>query len=554
MQWARLPIYPLLLGTFPVAAYFTQNRLELDWPELARPLTVSLAGTAAVLGLFHLLTPKRDLAMLLTALFLLWAYIYSFVFHQVAFWVRQVSDRQVLIPWCVVGAVVLIVVGVRLRRSERLAALTGFMNLFAGVLWLVVLIAGVTSEGRTMRAASLDVQRMEARPDTGWATPDNLASARERQHPDIYWVILDGYARGDILQSRFGYDNSEFLDQLRNCGFYVADRAHANYAWTHLSLSATLNGQYLQDLLPDDFGAQAPQDRKDRYMYFLNTLSASEIQSNRTRQFLEKLGYQWLTTKSGYAVTRPQGTPFSEVAFGIMTQFERLLLRKTVFEPIVNETPLPGEWKLSTKSDFIQFELQKLARLPELSGPFFAFYHILAPHTPFCFDEQGNAIASSPVFGSSGWQEDLRAMPGYDQYYRQNYPKNVAGLNIHAWQAIRTLREQTEGKAIIIVQSDHGSCMGLTASDISKSDVPERFGILNAIYLPEQYSRGELDPAISSVNTFRVVLSTVFGADLPKLPDRAWYSYGDLDFTEVTSLVVGPDSSPSLQRESDRQP
>ena len=31
-------------------------------------------------------------------------------------------------------------------------------------------------------------------------------------NPDIYYIILDGYARLDILENLYGYDNSDFLN------------------------------------------------------------------------------------------------------------------------------------------------------------------------------------------------------------------------------------------------------------------------------------------------------------------------------------------------------
>ena len=65
----------------------------------------------------------------------------------------------------------------------------------------------------------------------------------------------------------------------------------------------------------------------------------------------------------------------------------------------------------------------------------------------------------------------------------------------------------------------------------------ERFGILNALYLPADIPRDGLEQTMSSVNTFRAVLSNTFELDLPVLEDRAFYSMGDLDFEEVTQRL-----------------
>ena len=33
----------------------------------------------------------------------------------------------------------------------------------------------------------------------------------EQSRPDIYYIILDGYARSDVMKSLFDFDNSGFL-------------------------------------------------------------------------------------------------------------------------------------------------------------------------------------------------------------------------------------------------------------------------------------------------------------------------------------------------------
>ena len=77
---------------------------------------------------------------------------------------------------------------------------------------------------------------------------------QERRFPDIYYIILDGYARSDVMKSRFGFDNSGFLSHLESRGFYVARQSTANYCQTPLSLSASLNAVYLDELVQGDRG------------------------------------------------------------------------------------------------------------------------------------------------------------------------------------------------------------------------------------------------------------------------------------------------------------
>jgi hypothetical protein len=48
--------------------------------------------------------------------------------------------------------------------------------------------------------------------------------------PDFYLIILDAHTRSDVLASRFGYDNSDFIRQLNEMGFYVSNCGQSNYA------------------------------------------------------------------------------------------------------------------------------------------------------------------------------------------------------------------------------------------------------------------------------------------------------------------------------------
>src|SRR5262249_55856944 len=72
--------------------------------------------------------------------------------------------------------------------------------------------------------------------------------------PDVYYIILDGYARADTLKRECQFDNSEFLEQLRSRGFYVADQSCSNYPMTFMSLASSLNMSYLDNAMTQASG------------------------------------------------------------------------------------------------------------------------------------------------------------------------------------------------------------------------------------------------------------------------------------------------------------
>lgn len=107
---------------------------------------------------------------------------------------------------------------------------------------------------------------------------------------------------------------------------------------------------------------------------------------------------------------------------------------------------------------------------------------------------------------------------------------------------------------IIIIQGDHGPGSRLNWQNAGKSDLTERFSILNAYYLPGINS-AELPPTISPVNSFRVVLDSYFGADLPLLPNLSFFTartrpYLFIDVTQYRYRKGAKEAAPASQIDS----
>ena len=71
---------------------------------------------------------------------------------------------------------------------------------------------------------------------------------------------------------------------------------------------------------------------------------------------------------------------------------------------------------------------------------------------------------------------------------------------------------------------------------LHNSDLREPFSILSAYLVPDKVRR-RLYNKISPVNSFRILLTELFGAHYKVLPDRSYYSTADkpFDFTDVTA-------------------
>ena len=131
---------------------------------------------------------------------------------------------------------------------------------------------------------------------------------------------------------------------------------------------------------------------------------------------------------------------------------------------------------------------------------------------------------------------------GSPEEYLDGYRNQLTYINRRLQTTIdEILDNSSDNPPVIILQADHGPGFGLDWDSMPASNLKERFSIFNAYYLP-RLDRDPIYDEITPVNTFRVLLNQYFGADLPLLPARSYFSPIDrpFDFSEVTN----PDTLP----------
>jgi hypothetical protein len=214
----RFPFHPLLLAIYSALALLAYNIREVNASVVFRPLLFSLALALALLGFFRL--AYKDwlraglAASLILVLFFSYGHLYEFLKGHPIFGV-QMGRYRLLVPVYLVlmGAGLWWIYG-RLGKGS-LSQLTFSLNILAVFLLLFPLVQ-LSGYAIQQAASQKDLQ---ANPKES----GQLAGAAVQEKPDIYYIILDSYTRADVLQKDFGYDNSQFVDSLRQMGFYVAD-------------------------------------------------------------------------------------------------------------------------------------------------------------------------------------------------------------------------------------------------------------------------------------------------------------------------------------------
>jgi hypothetical protein len=508
----RKAFYPLLWSLYPILILFSNNLDQVSVDVVWRPLILSLAVTVLLLYFLHWRLHDWERAASITTLIIVLFYSYGHVYNllekQQIFGMILGRHRLLLPLWVAIGFILMIGI---IRWRQRGVEWRRAMNLLAIILvgWI-----GVQITIHTLRGLQIQKEIKQTAP-----VNDAKLIKSDRGVPDVYYIILDGYARQDVLKDEYGLDNRPFLRQLETIGFVIPPCTLSNYAWTPSSLSSSFQMDYLEGFS----SVQQVGDEHIDYRVFQEYIAHSPVREN-----FENLGYQFVAFETGW--------PFTEIADADLyierhknplerysasnglTAFETTLSRTTLLLPLtelktvwLNSLPISIRSPEEQHYDRLKFVMTELEKLPDVvPSPKFVFVHLVSPHAPYVFDVNGN-------YSDIGAEE-------------VGYPNAIRYLDKWFLEFAQKLINSSAVAPIIIVQGDHGWYKG------------NRLAILNAYYLPEDGEKFIYD-FITPVNSFRILFNHYFGGTYPLLEDRSYNSPAErqLELEPVTSsCVLGP--------------
>jgi hypothetical protein len=416
-------------------------------------------------------------------LFFLYGHVYDVVKTMNLFGLILGRHRLLLVVWGILACSTFFV---SLRKREAMKAQTATFNMVALALLLFPLF--------TIASHWVSVGNILAAPVE---TIKEITLEADQSLPDVYYIILDSYTRSDVLQEVYGYDNSGFLNDLNEMGFYVAECSTSNYMWTRLSVSSVLNMEYLQE---NSTYLAAPD--KD-------LITEDMIKHSQVRRTFESLGYKTVAFATGF--------PFNEVtdadlflapptSMQSVRGFEALLVQTTLLRVLQDFGYIQINQTASAQfRDRTLFALNEFDDLARIGGPKFVYIHIITPHPPFVFGPNGEAVDPKEFISTEGQYTD--------ETYFEGYIDQVEFISRAVTHSIQNLLNESPTPPIIILQGDHGPW---------KQQGENRVSILNAYYLP-----GHEDAAYSSispVNSFRTIFNEYFNTGYPLLEDRSYES------------------------------
>jgi len=522
----RIVLHPILFAVFPTAFLYFYNFGHVTPTQLVLPIGFTLFSVVGVWLALEVVYKNIIKSGLATSCFFLLFFAFGHAFEALSADLSLFNRYALLL---VLWPIVFLLCGWWLKKTNlELLPFSNWLNVMGvALIGLSVvpgeIIASPYTQGFNDQVAisdsALDIENLPK--------PSRL--------PDIYYVMLDGYAGADVLQDVFGYDNSSFLEFLRQEKFYVAEAGQANYCQTWLSLTASLNLNYVDQLLETQ--SIDSDDRKP-----LRTM----IQNNFVVKFLRNYGYTFVSFESGKAFTDMDTADIVLPQKPVVDEFLVTLVRSTPLLGLLyvakeldgeRHIPLPST-SYQAHRDRITYALEHLPTLTKQDSPLFVFAHILAPHPPFVFGPTGEAIEPEREYyagdGSAFYEHG-----GTKEEYLHDYKGQVQFLNAKLRTMIEEILRRSSEPPIIILQADHGSRMKLDWNDLKSTDLRESFSIFSALHLPGVKVSSAYQN-ISPVNTFRLVFNAYFGTDLPILENKSYYSTWEhpYQFINVTEQIM----------------
>ena len=503
------PWYPWPAVAAPIVHFMASNTLHFDVIDLLAPLAAALMAATVLMGV--LCIGLRDWHRAATGCAA--SVVVFFGYGHVRDALDGRLDERGIFAAAVVAAAFAAILGA--RRKTRSARFTPFLNLVAAVVLLFPLASLATEIVRTQRQTPTGeppgVEELAAH-----LLPSGVPAVTGPR-PDIYYIILDAYARSDALHQLYGFDNSDFIRQLEERGFYVSRQSTSNYRRSIHSIPSSLNMAYL-----DDLGSRTPESKRD-----LLRLS----QAPALAAILQSIGYSYTHLESGSIHTGTSSIADQLISFspagtvarmrsdnrpgvsseqgtsGRSNRFLGSLVQTTLLAPLFGSgrqtDTTPYEWYSASRA-LRMFEF--LSSPTTADQPRFVFAHIVKPHLPATFDQFGNFLVGND---------------GFDILHDPSVPIPYVGqliyINKLTIDMIDSILESSAEPPIIVIAADHGY--------VSESAVQGSLGaehvhsILSAVHLPHGGEDGIYE-SMSLVNVFRYILDYYFTLGIGLIEDR----------------------------------
>jgi len=502
MNLKSIIIHPILFAIFPIMFLFTNNLDLLDFDELVLPLfSAGVFSFIFWIILGKILKNYRKSGIITTIFFVL-IFSYGHLSISLDDTIANNVERNIFL-----GISYLLIFSIStyffIKTQRNLKNITTIANVIAITLLSTTLINFINVD--------TSFQNLPEDEEIINLVPNEI---KDKIKPDIYYIILDAHADLQILKNIYDFDNTPFIEYLETNEFFIPQTSFSNYALTFLSLSSSLNMDYVNEKIPIK---NKSVDRSTLYQM---------IDENKIMKFLKSRGYVAFNFNSGWGPTI--SIKEADVNMCMKDRFSDspfigMIIKTSILNPVyVKFFELDNRERiLCTFSEIPKVALQ-------IDAPVFVFAHLLIPHAPFIFGPNGEEVSAETLeMGIESWEN------------KKGYLDQVIFGDKKIKKVIEEIINKSETPPIIIIQADHGSGHTMIWGNPDQNMLMERHRILNAYYFP---LGGEevLYEGITPVNTFRQLFNYYFDEKYELLEDTIYFSRykTPYDFKDITNQLT----------------
>jgi hypothetical protein len=486
--YVKPAILPILLSIIPTLYHYSNNVKNLTLLNLSRMLIFNVIVAILVYLVCLMFTKSKPVrAAIMAFVFLIFFNIYGLLYRFLIDFDVVRIEHYVLLPLVILLALYSMFFMSNLKDPASVN-LWKSLALISSVLIVFNLINIVPAEAGRLRKKDVKATSLET-----VALPSPVKAS-----PDIYYILLDEFAGFDAMREYWKYDGVDDLVKfLEERGFFVAEASHGSSTDTLREMATRLN---YQEYPPGPQKQTFFDDRADsRVMRYLKsrgytTVAFDELKMAHPAATTIEADYlyEFGTSAIPLAETPGYGLYFDE--------FGELVVDNTMLYAISDwykkNSPL-----ISQHNSMISYTVEQVAN-KEIPSPKFVYVHLLLPHEPFIFNQNGEVIDNENF---ANWYHYL------DHYiYTIKILEKIVGNILSEYDP--------ENPPIIILQSDHGArnAPGNRKENVILENYPEEYKtlILNALLLPG-YDYSKLPQDIKPINTFPIIFNYLFDDNIP---------------------------------------
>ena len=461
--WLFLPFLYFIIGNF------TQISVIETLVVLVFPVILSLLLFSLRL-IFKLITDAETI----TLLSLIYCLSIFLTFNYAVF---GISKFLYLITFIVTIVIIpyLIIRSDELKEIFKITTLTIFVICVSQIL-IALINAQSLSPSKTDNISSVEFTLSE--------------SINKKNLPNVYLIVLDGYARSDEL-SYLGFDNSKYESMLLDNGFLIANSARSNFMGSYLSMYTLWNMD-----LPENF---------NNY----REIESGLLRDSTALRNFRKLGYKYIKMGPNQS-TAQDCSGFEDICLFKINEIDGAAggLSGNIFLQIFRMTPLYGPiekffgFGRQTYLKSTIADAEESLKYNDINSikPYLVSINVWQPHAPYILQQNCEPRDSAIPYEGS-W--DIKKVQGYID--------STACVNIQIESIINHI-SLNDPSSIIIIQSDHGhSFFAKTDTDgelLSQKQINARLNIFWAAKMPQECDKSFYN-SITSVNTMRLVLSCI---------------------------------------------